>query len=54
MWNWGEALEGKGELKKAADLMQFYVDYERSIGDPDAEPDSQKVQLLRRQSAQKT
>jgi hypothetical protein len=34
--------------------MQFYVDYERSIGDPDAEQDAQKVLLLRRQSAQKT
>ena len=54
MWNWGEALEGKGELKKAADLMQFYVDYERSVGHPDAEQDAQKVLLLRRQSEQNT
>jgi tetratricopeptide (TPR) repeat protein len=45
-WNLGLVLEKEGQLTRAADLMQACVDYERSIGHPDAEKDADRVAAL--------
>jgi tetratricopeptide (TPR) repeat protein len=47
-WNLGLALEKEGDLARAAELMQVYVDYQREIGHPDAEKRAAYVAQLRR------
>ena len=46
-WNSGLIYEGEGDLGRAADLLQVRVDYERSIGHPDAEKHAAHVAALR-------
>ena len=43
----GLRYEALGELQRAIDLMQVYVDFEREIGHPDAEKDAAQVKALR-------
>jgi hypothetical protein len=47
-WNMGLLCEETGELKRATELMQVCVDFEREIGDPDAEKRAARVDALRR------
>ena len=46
-WNLGLAYEKAGDLKRAVDLMQVCVDFEREIGHPDAEKDADYIENLK-------
>ncbi|HVF60215.1 MAG TPA: tetratricopeptide repeat protein [Thermoanaerobaculia bacterium] len=46
-WNLGLVLKQEGELARAAGFMQVRVDYERSIGHPDAEEHAARLATLR-------
>jgi tetratricopeptide (TPR) repeat protein len=45
-WNLGELLAQQGDRVQAESLLQFCVDYERSIGHPDAEKDAAEMQRI--------
>jgi len=47
-WNYGQLLEEKGQLTRAAELMQVRVDYERKMGLPEATMHALRVDELRR------
>ena len=46
-WNLGLRYQEAGDLRRAVDLMQLMVDFEREIGHADAEKDAAFVQTLR-------
>ncbi len=45
-WNLGMEYEIAGNLKRAGEMMQIRVDYEREIGHPDAENDAAHLEAL--------
>ncbi len=47
-WNLDSIYEEQGDLRRAVQLMQVCVDYERSIGHPDAEKHAALVEKIRR------
>ena len=46
-WNLGLAYEKDDDFRRAADLMQVCVDFEREIGHPDAEKDADYLENVR-------
>ena len=46
-WNLGLAHEKAGDLRRAAEMMQICVSFEREIGHPDAEKDAERLQAIR-------
>ena len=48
-WNLGDEYAKQGDLSRAIAAMQVCVDYERTIGHPDAEKDAARVDSLRAQ-----
>ena len=46
-WNLGLAFEKAGDLRRAAEMMQICVGYERDIGHPDAEKDALRLEAIR-------
>jgi len=46
-WNLGLAYEKSGDLRRAAEMMQICVGYEREIGHPDAEKYALRLEAIR-------